>query len=523
MENAMNLFPYVNGTMTSGEGTFSFPRSLSAELGGFAPFCLKAFSERTGLLPATEEPWLLLKKSPDLSREEYELEIAQKTVTVTAATEQGVIWALTTLFMLAENGMVTCCSLRDTPRFNHRGLSLDVVRQFFPAEEVRKIIEQLSLVKMNVLHFHLSDDQGWRIESERYPLLHGTSGEYYTKEELRSIVAFAADRGVEVIPEIDLPGHTAAVLAAYPELGCSGKKVSLPEYGGIFTDILCAGRESTYEFLESILDEIVPLFPSPRFHIGGDEAPRKAWKECPECNDAFRRLHCKDWADLQGHFSSRVADMLKKRGKTPVCWSEVLNSEVRPDSMQIQYWNINEQRRVSTWASSGGEVIFSDMFDLYFDYPYSMTPLKRVFRLDPKISGKNVGITGVECAVWCERIRDCERLETRLFPRLYAVADRAWGGKKPDYRSYRLNLKRLCDRAASSGIASTPEDWWDPPKGAGSRKETLTYFASMTELPPDAEETTEAAPLSFAYVRCFLTKFLTPHEILPALRMMRGK
>lgn len=517
----MNFFPYINGTVSLKEGSFHLPEQLCAELGGFAPFCLNAFSARTGLPVTEDSPWLILKRDETLLREEYALTVMTDSVTVAASAEQGVILALTTLFTVLDGKTVSCFAVTDRPRNAHRGISFDTVRQFFPADEVKKLLEELSLVKMNVFHFHLADDQGWRIESERYPRLQEISKEYYTKQELRELVAFAADRGIEIIPEIDMPGHTTAVLAAYPELGCSGREVKLPDYAGIFTDILCAGRESTYEFIENILDEVVPLFPSERFHIGGDEAPRKAWKDCPDCRAAFEGLHCADWADLQGHFTCRVADMLKKRGKLPVCWSEVLNSSVRPDSMQIQYWNINERKQVASWAAEGGQVIFSDMFDLYFDYPHSMTPLKRVFSVNPKLKGKNKGIIGIECPVWCERIHDNKQLETRLFPRTYAVADRAWGGKRPVYRTFRTDLKRVCDRAAERDVCSTPESWWDP-CGPESSKETLEYFAKVTQLPPGAEETTEAAPLSFAYVWCFITKFFAPREILPALKLMKG-
>ena len=320
-------------------------------MGGFAPWCLEALEARLhrAVRPAQagERPWLRLVRDETLPAEGYRFRAEKDGVTVSAAAELGVVWALTTLAELAEapEGLAPC-EIEDAPRYGHRGLSLDCSRHFFPAEEVKKIIEQLARVKMNVLHWHLVDDQGWRIESHRFPLLHETSGAYYTQEQIREIVEFARVRGVEIIPEIDLPGHTTALLAAYPQYSCAGKPVELRQHGGIFDVILCAGKDETFAFLEELLGEICPLFPSPRFHIGGDEAPKTEWKKCPHCKARMESLGLTDYEDLQGWFTNRVTDILKKYGKRAICWNDTLEAKDPDTGNQVQFWTTQHEKPV---------------------------------------------------------------------------------------------------------------------------------------------------------------------------------
>ena len=251
-------FPLIRGVAEQKTGHFRLPGAIRADLGPFSRDCLAAFSERTGLAIEAGAPWLRLKKE-DLPEEGYRLLVEESHVAIDASSEEGIIHALTTLFLRLEAGQIACCRLEDQPKHPHRGLSLDCVRHFFPIGEVEKILEQMALVKMNVLHFHLSDDQGWRIESLRFPQLHQQSGEYYTRRELKDLVEFARVRGIRVIPEIDLPGHTTAIIAAYPEMSCSGEPVQVGVGGGIYSRILCGGDEKVYEFLYELLDEVLPM------------------------------------------------------------------------------------------------------------------------------------------------------------------------------------------------------------------------------------------------------------------------
>lgn len=282
-----------------------------------------------------------------------------------------------------------------------------------------RIIEGAALEKLNVLHWHLSDDQGWRVESERFPRLNECGGEYYTKDEIRAVVEYARVRGVEIVPEIDLPGHTSAILAAYPELSCTGEPVALKTAGGVYSVILCAGKDSVFDFIEALLDELCPLFPSARFHIGGDEAPKTRWRACLDCQARIEALGLGGAEQLQGYFSCRAADMLRARGKRVICWNEALRAHRVPDGAQIQYWTLQHRHQMQQYAEAGGEWIYSDMFELYFDYPHSMIPLKRCTlcaRTSAKSRSRGRGSSGWRAASGRSISRTANALRAARFP-----------------------------------------------------------------------------------------------------------
>ena len=231
-------------------------------------------------------------------------------------------------------------------KYNYRSLHLDCARHFFPIATVKKVIEGISFGNMNVLHWHLSDDHGWRIESKKFPRLHGCSREYYTQEEIKEVVSFAKERGVEIVPEIDMPGHSLALLAAFPEYSCKGESVEMAKARGVYKTILCAGKEDTYAFVEEVLEEIIPLFDSQYFHIGGDEAPKDEWKECPHCNAKMKALGLTNYEDLQGHFTKQVCEILRKHGKTPICWNDALLANNIPEDVTVQYWTIDYAKQM---------------------------------------------------------------------------------------------------------------------------------------------------------------------------------
>ena len=290
----IHLIPQPNGPIKADSQQWILPQTLSLCDSSFAPYCTEAFLARTGVKPGGGAPLRLIKDSR-LPAEAYDLTISTAGIQATASSEAGIIWALTTVFCLLREGQLPCCTIQDQPAFPHRGVLLDCARHFFSCAEVKRVIEGISLAKINVLHWHLSDDQGWRIESKRFPLLQQTSGAYYTQQEIREIVEFARVRGVEILPELDMPGHTAGILAAYPQYSCSGKTVSLARTGGIYPIILCPGREETFRFLQMLLEEILPLFPGPRFHIGGDDfvlvtRPEHVERMCLAATRCFKRL-----------------------------------------------------------------------------------------------------------------------------------------------------------------------------------------------------------------------------------------
>jgi len=521
----MNIIPKPNTQTHVISGRYMLPMSLCADTGSFEPRCLTAFFERGDfsetVISGKPDIWLGLKQNSSLPVEGYLLSVSDNGISIEAATEQGVIWALTTVSELTDsNRSVPLVKLKDSPKYSHRGLMLDCVRQFFHADEVKRIIEQMSLVKMNVLHWHLTDDQGWRIESKKYPLLHSQGGEFFTQAEIRDIVEFASVRGVEIIPEIDLPGHTTGLLAAYPQYSCFGEKVEYAVCGGIYNVILCPGKEKVYEFLDALLEEVCGLFSSQRFHIGGDEAPKAEWRKCPDCLRLMDDSGLRNWDEVQGHFTSRIVDILKKYKKSAVLWNDALKAENIPKDVIAQFWNQQYAKDLRRHLNTGGEYIFSDMFKIYLDYPHAITPLKKVYNTRPKTLARdnsgNTGLLGIEACMWTEHVFDSSRLEQQLFPRIFAVAEAAWTQER-DYDDFLRRLPLKLKVLSVAGIAFVPVPECDP-AGKVRRKEAIEYFSGITSaLPPDIRKNTiEAADASVGFMFKTIWNFFKITD-LPAL------
>lgn len=506
------IIPKPNGTVTEGSGHVTMPAQIGVANNGFAPWVLEAFCLRTGCTLGPGEPWLTLHQDATLPAEGYRLCVKEDGVMVSAAKEAGILWGLTTLAQLrADNGRIPVCEILDAPKYPHRGLNFDCVRHFFPVETVKQVIEQISLVKMNVLHWHLTDDQAWRIESTAYPQLHQTSSDYYTREQIRDIVRYAQIRGVEIIPEIDLPGHATGILSVFPEYSCSGKAVDLVTCGGIFSFVLCAGKEETYQFLERLLDDICPLFPSKLFHIGGDEAPKTNWETCPDCRRRMEAQKLATTDDLQGYFTQRVADILSKHGKQAICWNDALKASVLPENIRIQYWTIQHLEQMKAYLAKEKPFIYSDMYDMYLDYPHSMIPLKKVYNSRLLVGSKSCaevpGLQGMEVCCWTERIPDSEQLFRRLFPRTIAMAEAAWTRKK-DYHSFRQRLRGYVKKLSRAGVTYTAEDWWDP-TGKPRLNESIHYVQIM--FPDDyqniQEQTADIQQINATFLKALLHGF----------------
>lgn len=529
MTQMINLIPYPSGRIEEKDGFFTLKETLTVNPGPFSLRSLEAFRERTGVTLSTtsdDGAALVLAAAPACGEEGYRLTVEKERIGIAASTERGIIWALTTLAVLKNGSSVPCVSMEDSPRFPHRGLSLDCARHFFRAEEVKKVIEEISLAKMNVLHWHLSDDQGWRIESRSFPGLNGISSEYYTQDEIRDVVAFAALRGVEIIPEIDVPGHTRAILSAYPEYSCSGRKVKPATAGGIYSVILCAGKEETFSFLARLLDEIIPLFPSGRFHIGGDEAPKSEWKKCPYCLGKMKDLGLTSYEDLQGYFTARVIGILKEHGKKSVCWNDTLLSSHIPEDVTIQYWTLQHRIPMEEFVKKGGRWIYSDMFEVYLDYPYSMTDLKKVYETTAHLGKKSYedspGFEGYEGCLWAEHITDGKRLENLLFPRILALAELNWCGRR-DYREFRKRLTAFAAGEMHRNMDYTPSSRWEP-RGRARRKEAVDYFVRINSMPPEVKaETVEAAAPNREFASAFMKKFFRPLDIPAVLAALLRK
>ena len=478
----LNLIPAPRGSVHMQEGSVKLPETVTVSLGDFAPWCLEAFAARLdGHVETAGNGFITLKKA-DIAKEGYKLTVTKDGITVEAADESGAVWALTTVTELtAEGEALPIVTIEDAPHYGHRGLSLDCSRHFFTADEVKKVIDQMTRVKLNVLHWHLVDDQGWRIECKTLPLLHETTGTYYTQEEIRSIIEYARVRGMEIIPEIDMPGHTRSMIAAYPHLSCFGEKTELCQFGGIFEKILCPGKDETFEFIEKLLTEVCALFPDDRFHIGGDEAPKTEWKKCPHCKARMEELGLTDYEDLQGYFTKRVVAILKKHGKRAVCWNDVLESKDVDTGHIIQYWTAQHEAPVPAFIERGGKVIFSNMSALYFDYPHGINSLNKVYHYQPVVMGKSYAdspnMLGYEAALWSEQVETPEHLEELLFPRLYAVSEIAWN-EAGDYADFEHRAEKKIEIAAKQGVNCMTKDGWNP-EGEARVQSAATFIAHM--------------------------------------------
>lgn len=401
--------------------------------------------------------------------EGYTLDVSPDKIEIGVSDSAGEFYAWQTIKQLAREGGVPCGTYQDAPKFAFRSFMLDVSRHFFTVEEVKRLLDQMAKLKMNMFHWHLSDDQGFRIESKRFPLLNWIGswrdengqhvGGYYTQDEIREIVLYAAERCITVIPEIDLPGHTGAVVATMPELSCSGEPWQVSFTAGLNSRILCAGYDKVYEFLYELLDEVCGLFPGPYFHIGGDEAPKSEWEKCPRCQRRIRDEGLKDEEDLQAWFTDKLVRFLKSRGKTAIGWNEILTSgTVSPDAV-AQYWVESGKGYSDREADKGRKFIFSNVGALYFDYPCGLVNIRSVYEYEPYIvEGKVIPaaqVLGLEAPLWTERVADGGHLERLVFPRLLALAENCWTGEK-DFDDFMARAEVYTGYLKDQGIDFTP-------------------------------------------------------------------
>lgn len=517
------MIPNPTGEIQKADGSWKIKTELSVAFGGFDAQCIEAFSQRTrtACTASADNADIVLAKDASFKPEEYAITVAPARVTVTAASEAGVIHALTTLYVHISGDAVPCFTLKDAPRYAYRGLLFDCARHFFSVDEVKKIVEQIALVKLNKLHWHLTDDQGWRVEIKAYPEL--TAGiEHYTQEEIKDIVRFAAQRGIEVIPEIDMPGHVASAVHVLPWLSCAGKQIKRPTAGGIYKAILCAGKESTYDFACKVFDEVAALFPSPYVHIGGDEAPKAEWKECADCIAKLKEIGSDNFEDLQGHFTARIAEHLAQKGKKPICWNETLKSAKTPEDLTIQYWipGIDDEPLLK-FHKQGRPVLYSDMFQLYLDYPHAVIPLQRVYDYVPAIGDEITADApnniGLEACLWAERVDTEEKLEHLLFPRTMALAENAWSREK-SYEDFMRRLQPWVERMRENGVACTPLDEVAPQGEAriNGLKGLMGMFAANPE--PDDNRINPAEVFGGGGEgESFIHKFMSRFGIDPAI------
>lgn len=411
-----------------------------------------------------------------LGDEGYCLEVQDKTIGIRASAPAGIFHGIQSLRQLLPldvelrhlvdvDGRIPCVLIEDKPRFSWRGFMLDEGRHFHGKQTVLRILDLMAMLKLNIFHWHLTEDQGWRIDVRKYPRLTqigswraGTSetmlgrkhdgiphGGFYSQEDIREIVAYAAERQVVIVPEIEIPGHSLAALASYPELSCTGGPFEVATHFGIFPDIYCAGKETVFTFLEDVLDEIIVLFPSPIIHIGGDEVPKIRWKKCPDCQKRIRSEGLKDEHALQLWFTNRIAQHLESRGRRLMGWNQILKAGLASSAV-IHFWLGNRKKLVNASRQEHRQVVMSSYLDTYLDHGYALMPLSRAYRYEPVprelADTGSTSVLGLEFPLWTEWVPNRARLDYQVFPRLCAMAETGWTPRdRKDLTDFRRRLE----------------------------------------------------------------------------------
>lgn len=408
------------------------------------------------------------KESKNFQKEEYSLRISKNAIEIDFGTNEGYFRALQTLSQLFEEHKVDKkipnLYIQDKPQFAWRGMHLDVSRHFFTVEEVKKYLDYLTLYKINTFHWHLTDDQGWRIEIKKYPKLTEIGskrkesmigpysddnfdgkpyGGFYTQNDIREVVEYAKNLHITIVPEIEMPGHALAALAAYPEFSCTGGPFEVATKWGVFEDVFCP-KEETFSFLEDVLDEVIELFPSEYIHIGGDECPKTRWKECAHCQDLIKKEKLKDEEGLQSYFIRRIESYINSKGRKIIGWNEILEGGLAPNAA-VMSWT-GEGGGIEA-AKSGHYAVMTPGMFCYFDHyqgdpqnePLAFggfTTLEKIYSYHPipKELSKEEGkyILGVQANLWTEYILDFKHVEYMLLPRLMALSEVAWGTNNPE-------------------------------------------------------------------------------------------
>ena len=435
------------------------------------------------------------------SKEGYVITVDKKGVVIEGATAAGVFYGVQTLRKsIPVDKSLTEVTLpgvvlKDAPRFGYRGVMLDCARHYFPVKFVKQFIDLIAMHNMNVFHWHLTDDQGWRIEVKKYPDLakigsvrektvlgHNSDvfddtpyGGYYTQEEAREIVKYAADRFITVIPEIDMPGHMIAALAAYPDMGCTGGPYKVCQIWGVMPDVLCLGNEKTYQFCEDVLSEMMDIFPSEYIHLGGDETPNVRWKECPKCKALMAKENLTP-GKLQGYFTNRIEKFVNSKGRRIIGWDEILDGDIN-QSATIMSWRGTAPG--ARGAKMGHDVIMSPSSHVYFDYYQTRQgesqweeplliggnlPIERTYSLEPVPEGADAEtashIIGVQGNLWTEYIAGPSLAEYQVLPRMGALSEVQWRpqGQK-DFENYKVRQTKMLKLYDAYGLVYAKHMW----------------------------------------------------------------
>lgn len=486
--------------MTEGNFTFTNSTALTAnndEAKTVATFFADKLAKATGFAPKVMERTLenainiTVNPEAEIAEEGYKLSVTPTGVNLEAKTAAGAFYGMQTFLQLLPAEIESpkkvtridwdapACEINDQPRYSYRGFHVDPCRHFWSVEETKKIIDAMAIFKANKMHWHLTEDQGWRIEIKKYPKLTEVGavrtegdgseyGGYYTQEQIKDIVAYAAERHIEVIPEIDLPGHMAAAIAAYPELCCSGIELKPRIIWGVEDIVMCPGKEDMFDFLKAVFDEITPLFPSKYFHVGGDECPKSEWAKCPLCQARIKTEGIKAEhghtaeQGLQTYVLKRVQDLLAAHGKQIIGWDEILEGGLEDGNSIIMSWR-GVEGGIAAATQDHDAIMTPGSEGLYLDH-YQGDPkinpvaiggyatLKKTYSYNPtpdtlKVLGKDHHIIGVQGNTWTEYIPTNEILEYRMFPRIIAAMETGWTpNEKKNYDDFERRLNNTLVR-----------------------------------------------------------------------------
>jgi len=461
---------YLAAFLERASGSVIEVRESSAGRGDYAPWDVDA-----------DIGAVVLSLDPQLERlgpEGYRMSIDSNTVRISAATADGVFYGCQSLRQLlpatAETGRVRDAAwtvpqmtVEDSPRFRWRGLMVDCSRTFQSVEYLHKLIDLLALYKMNVLHLHLTDDQGWRLQITRYPELTGRgatyperyhqSGGFYTQAQMRELIKYARMRRVTIVPEIEMPGHCMGALAAYPQLSCTGGPFEIFPFfkeDGIQTDVFCAGNDSVFTFLQNVLDEVIGLFPSPYIHVGGDEVRKTRWEHCPKCQARMRKEGLKNEEELQSWFIRRVEGYMNAKGRLLLGWDEILQGGLAPRAAVMSWRGTEGGIKAS---GMGHDVVMSPTSHCYLDYEHTTISVEKAYSFDPAPEGftdqQKQHVLGVQGNIWTHIAVSEPAVDRQVFPRLIALAEVGWTrpGLK-DWNGFSARLGRHLHRLDELGV-----------------------------------------------------------------------
>ncbi len=511
-ENDIHIIPKPNQTLIK-TGVFEFTKDTKFVVNGdfqkdAANALTSKFEVAAGWKPETvatapASNFVQFKVDPNLKNEGYILDVNPNGIIISAKGNAGFLYCLESVRQLLPEAIeskfaitsvkwaIPSVTITDEPRFKWRGLMLDVSRHFFDKSYILATIDRLAMHKMNVLHLHLVDDQGWRIEIKKYPKLtevgawrvdqenrswnarlttnpdeKGTYGGFYTQDELKEIVKYATSKNIEVIPEIEMPAHVSSAIAAYPELACFNQRIGVPS-GGLWpiTDIYCAGKESTFEFLQNVIDEVITIFPSKYIHIGGDEATKTNWLKCPHCQKRIKDQGLKNVEELQSYFVKRMEKYINSKGKKVIGWDEILEGGLAPEAT-VMSWRGTKGGMEA--ADQGHDVIMTPESPCYFNFyqgpqneePLAFdayNPLNKVYEFDPvvpEMTPQEAGhVLGGQANLWAEHLAGPKDSEYMIFPRLAAMAEVLWSSKESrNWNDFTTRLKPLLGRYDYLGI-----------------------------------------------------------------------